>query len=222
MSAPWEQYQEQAATVFRRMGLNAEVDKDVEGVRGVHAIDVYVSGIVYGLEIKWVIECKAWRSNIPKEKVLALFSIVQDIGADKGILLSEVGFQSGAIKSARGTNILLTSIADLEEQVQADFKESTLSKLSWRLSRVKDRLRTLDADAQDYEWTPQLKQQLRLMPLDVAFRKASNNEFPVVYAIEQENVRLSAQDFDDLVIKADGLLRSAEEHCDTAEQKPNR
>jgi hypothetical protein len=222
MTVPWRQYQEDAAIVFRNLGLSAEVDKKVEGVRGTHDLDVYVSGKIYGLQVRWIVECKAWQSNIPKEKALALLAIVQDIGADKGILLSEIGFQSGAIKTARATNLILTSLADLEEQVESDFKESVLSKLSWRLELVKERLRELDADAAEYEWTANLSQGMRLFALDLAFRAASKNSFPTVYAIAEGETRLSAQNFDDLVLKAEGLLRAAEDHCDTEERKKRK
>ena len=44
-----------------------------------------------------------------KEKVLALQAIVADAGAHRGFLLSESGFQSGAITSARTSNITLTT-----------------------------------------------------------------------------------------------------------------
>ncbi|WP_431605167.1 restriction endonuclease [Acinetobacter johnsonii] len=43
-----------------------------------------------------MIECKNWKTNIPKEKVLALRSIVEDIGAHRGFIVSNKGFQSGA------------------------------------------------------------------------------------------------------------------------------
>jgi hypothetical protein len=214
MSAAWQKYQDAAAVTFRRMGLTAEVDKDVAGVRAVHAIDVYVTGTFHGLDIKWIVECKAWKSNVPKEKVLALLSIVQDIGADKGILLSEIGFQSGAI--------LLTSIGDLSDQLASDFKEYVLKNLSWRLKRVTDRLHALDSDAEDYVWTPQLEQQFKLFALDMAFREALDDRFPLVYAVGKGEQRLSAADFDDFVKRADDLLRDAEDHCDRTEKAANQ
>jgi hypothetical protein len=37
--------------------------------------------------------------------VLALRQIVTDVGADRGILLSEKGFQSGAVEAATLTNV---------------------------------------------------------------------------------------------------------------------
>ena len=71
-----------------------------------------------------------------------------------------------------------SSIADLEDLVEADFRESVLAKLSWRLTRVTKRLRALDAHAEDYVWTPQLGEQLKLFALDLAFQDALKRIFP--------------------------------------------
>ena len=141
MKNSWERYQDDAAAFFRSIGLSAEIEAAVQGVRGTHNVDVYVNGKVHGLELRWVVECKDWRVNVPKEKVLALLSIVQDIGADKGILVSEVGFQSGAIRVAKNTNPLLTSLADLQDDLKDHMLESVMSSLHWRLTRVSERCR---------------------------------------------------------------------------------
>jgi hypothetical protein len=40
-------------------------------------------------------QCKDWNSAIPKEKVLALKSVVEDVGVDRSVLISTAGFQRG-------------------------------------------------------------------------------------------------------------------------------
>src|SRR5205085_10760441 len=58
--AQWEQYQEEAASFFRSLGLKAEVNaKKLRGARAQHDVDVWVYGSIYGLEFRWVIECKS-------------------------------------------------------------------------------------------------------------------------------------------------------------------
>lgn len=88
----WREYQEKAAAFFRKQGCNAEVDAQIEGVRAKHKIDVYVSFFRYGIRCNWVVECKLWNSHVTKEKVLTLKSIVEDVGADRGLIISEEGF----------------------------------------------------------------------------------------------------------------------------------
>ena len=63
-----------------------------------------------------VVECKLWKSRVTKEKVMALKSIVDDLGVDKGIIICEKGFQKGAISAAKKTNIeLITCLENFEE-----------------------------------------------------------------------------------------------------------
>ena len=123
----WKEYQEETAAFFRRQGCNAEVELKVKGVRAEHAIDVYVSFPRHGIKCTWIVECKLWRSRVPKEKVLVLKSIVDDTGADRGIIISEEGFQSGAYDSARNTNItLVTSLEEFEKTALTLSNESPL------------------------------------------------------------------------------------------------
>ena len=132
----WKEYQNNAASFFKGLGLSASVERGVDGARGTHEIDVFVEGKAYGVPFIWVVECKAWKSNIPKEKVMALSSIVQDVGADRGFLLSEIGFQSGAIKATKNSNITLTSLEDLRFNIGADIEELTIASFVWRSTRA--------------------------------------------------------------------------------------
>jgi hypothetical protein len=125
----WRDYQERVARLFRELGCSAEVGISVQGARGVHAIDVWVVFERFGLEHRWAVECKRWKRRVPKEKVLTFKSIVEDVGADKGIFVAESGFQSGAINAANSTNILLTKFADLQAQAESDIQSIVLERL---------------------------------------------------------------------------------------------
>ena len=93
----WHEYQEAVARVFSELGCSVEVDKKVTGARGQHDIDVYVTFEKFGQECRWIIECKLWSKRIHKSEVQTLHGIVQDVGADRGLLFTETGFQSGAL-----------------------------------------------------------------------------------------------------------------------------
>ncbi len=136
----WRDFQTETAEVFTAAGCGAEIEKTVEGVRGKHDVDVYVTFKKYGIGCTWIIECKFWNSNVPKEKVAALQSIVSDLGADRGVIISKEGFQSGAIRLAQNSNITLASLDDLKdylkeevEQREVDFIESQLTHLKYDL-----------------------------------------------------------------------------------------
>jgi YVTN family beta-propeller protein len=105
--ADWRDYQERVAAFFRRNGCNAVVEAKVQGARAPHAVDVFVTFSRHGVQCKWIIECKLWNTAVSKEKVLVLKNVVEDVGADRGILFSESGFQNGALAAASRTNITL-------------------------------------------------------------------------------------------------------------------
>lgn len=111
----WREYQEEAAAFFRSIGLTAENDAKIIGVRTRHDVDVLVKSSHYGFEITWIVECKQWKSPVSKLHVLGLREIVSDVGADRGILLSEAGFQRGAKEAAALTNVQVTSLAEMRQ-----------------------------------------------------------------------------------------------------------
>jgi hypothetical protein len=112
--ARWRQYQEQAAELFRELGFNVHTDLRVTGARGSHDVDVYASFERAGLAVNWIIECKHWKRPVDKSHVLTLRSIVEDVGADRGILLSESGAQIGAVAVTHKSNVHVTSIVELK------------------------------------------------------------------------------------------------------------
>ena len=113
----WRAYQEEVAAFFRSQGCIVDIEITVQGARAKHDIDVYVRFYRNSLECKWVIECKYWKDRkIPKSAVATLLTIVRDIGADKGIIFTETGYQPGATDIADNTNIsLITSLQDFKE-----------------------------------------------------------------------------------------------------------
>ena len=114
----WYKFQEEIKEHFEALGAVAETNVSLSGVRGTHDIDVLVKPKFLGREILWIIEAKNWSSNIPKEKALALLSIVQDVGADRGFLISNGGFQSGAYDSSNNTNITLVNFDEFKESTK--------------------------------------------------------------------------------------------------------
>lgn len=113
----WYAFQEQIAAHFRALGAQAETNVKVNGNRTTHDLDVLVTSKFLGVDIKWVVEAKHWKKRVPKEKILALRAIMDEIGADRGFIISEAGFQRGAREATEKTNV---SLMTLEE-----FKAST-------------------------------------------------------------------------------------------------
>lgn len=135
----WRDYQKEAAAFFRSLGLDADTDVTIQGVRTKHNVDVLVKSHHYGFDVTWIIECKHWKDPVSKLHVLALREIVTDAGADRGILLSEAGFQSGAVEAANLTNVQVTSLADLQITAQEQISAVRLRELFDRLEQCNAR-----------------------------------------------------------------------------------
>ncbi len=139
MADSWQTYQEEVATFFRGLGLEATTNLTLQGIRTTHDIDVYVKSHRVGFDVVWVIECKHWERRVTKLHVLALREIVTDLGADRGILLSEVGFQSGAVEAAKLTNVHVSSLANLRESAFAEIMSIRLRELYDRVEACRER-----------------------------------------------------------------------------------
>ena len=137
MATDWNDYQEEAAALFRAMGLEADTNVTVQGVRTTHDVDVLVKSHHAGFDITWIVECKHWKSPVTKLHVLALREIVSDTGADRGILLCEAGFQSGAIEAANLTNVRVTSLENVRSTAGRDISSMRLRELFDRVEAAR-------------------------------------------------------------------------------------
>lgn len=71
-------------------------------------VDVsFVLRIAGGADLLVLVECKHYGHQVPVDDVEEFHSKLDDIGAQKGILVTTVGFQEGAIKAATGRRIAL-------------------------------------------------------------------------------------------------------------------
>ena len=139
MADSWQEYQEEVATFFRSLGLEAKTNLTVQGVRTTHDIDVFVKSDYVGFVVVWIIECKHWERRVTKLHVLALREIVTDVGADRGILLSEAGFQSGAVEAATLTNVHVNSLANLRQTANAEIMAMRLREVYDRVEACRER-----------------------------------------------------------------------------------
>lgn len=137
MAAAWHNYQEEAAAFFRSLGMDAQTDVTVQGARTKHDVDVLVKSRHVGFEVTWIVECKCWQTPVNKLHILALREIVADTGADRGILLSESGFQIGAKEAAALTNVHLQSLADSEAAASAEVIAMRLAELNDRVQNCR-------------------------------------------------------------------------------------
>jgi hypothetical protein len=222
--ADWQDYQTQAAEFFRSLGLDAMVDAPVEGARASHKVDVLVEFETLGVRHRWVVECKHWRRKVPKERVLTLKEVVNDVGADRGFLVCEAGFQSGAVAAARFSNVTLTSLADLGANAKQDVLETRLRQLTVRVMELRSRFEqasTADREAEPEPprggfWVPTeefFRQRGDLGWLERGVERAIAGSFPVIYGPDPTDPGepAFAYDLEDFVSKAEKRIPELDE-----------
>jgi hypothetical protein len=132
----WEEYQDKVAAFLSQLGFEVRVDETIRGARAGHDIDVTARMSVAGVDQLWLIECKSWNRRVPKERVLTFRGVVEDVGADRGLLFSESGFQVGAACAAQNTNVTLTSLAEFEQNSPAEVSSTRAKVLDERIARL--------------------------------------------------------------------------------------
>ncbi len=135
----WYMFQAKICSHFKSIGTEATTNVRVKGVRTSHDVDVLVKTKYLGFELTWIVEAKYWKRKVCKEKVLALRQIVDDVGADRGFIISESGFQSGAIEAARNSNITLSTytklLTDTRHLIESKILDTYIERVNLLQSR---------------------------------------------------------------------------------------
>jgi hypothetical protein len=182
----------------------------------------------FGVRQIWVVECKRRQSRVEKAHVLTLQGVVADVGADRGFLLSESDFQSGAIAAARYSNITLSNLADLRGNAAADLNEHRWNVLLgrhaalWEWNRAfrhphphshshggRGGMVSLVMPANRFDDFLYVTAQLGI--LEQAFQQSRAGAFPTPYAIhrdEGDETLLTARTMEEFL---DGAARSLDE-----------
>jgi hypothetical protein len=215
MPLEWSEYQERVASFFRTLGLDAEVDAHLRGARAEHDVDLAVRFRQHGVDVLWIVECKFWKTSVPKEKVVALQQIAHDTGADRAFLFAESGFQPGAVRAASYSNITLTSLDDLADnagEIAATARLAAISSAFYEIDRRVGRWFT-DSDDRpgprpgvDFDRLVTLSG--RLLALKTNWAKVVAGRFPVPTDYLQSTS--VARNLPEFILQAEQLIAEAE------------
>ena len=187
MEPSWYKFQEDIKSIFLELGCDAQSNIRLEGVRTVHDIDVLVRSKYLGQPIQWIIEAKHWNKKVSKLHVLALRTIIDETGTDKGFIVSQKGFQRGALESASTTNITLLTFDELVELTQNVFHKDILRTYVRRLNFIANRYHShsksirIDYGLRHDAWEGNVYFNVYfiLMAASSVIRKALDNEYPI-------------------------------------------
>ena len=139
MREKWFDFQEDIKDHFMNLGCKASTNVRLKGVRTSHDVDVLVESKFIGHDVKWIVEAKKWKSKVSKLHVMGLRQIVDDLGVDKGFVISEAGFQSGSVEAAKNTNISLLTFEELKLLTDDVFHLKILGNYNSRVSLIVNR-----------------------------------------------------------------------------------
>ena len=192
----WEKYQHQASWLLGELGFTTEVNARLTEANGAaNMIDVAARRTVAGVDLLWIIECKYWNKPVDMGAVRDLRTLVLDLGADRGLLMSESGFQSGAIMTAKQKNITLTSLDDLRENADDEILAARFAVAERRLIELTFRV--------NEDLRPSADSQLRRMIS--AFAARLPPEAVAEFAARSETTECFPEGMRDIVLSPDEL-----------------
>ncbi|MEW1837518.1 restriction endonuclease [Nonomuraea angiospora] len=160
----WRDYEQRTAGLLTDLGFSTTVQDTLHGADDVpYKIDVTARRQLAGVSLLWILECKLHSSPVTRDMVNTLKAKVDDVGADRGLLMSESGFQSGAIRYARRRNITLTSLDDLAANAIDDLTDARLNACRIRALRLEERRRALLVPTMQIQFARDTVETLRVL-----------------------------------------------------------
>lgn len=141
----WKDLQVKVREIYMNLGCEVEEEVRIKGAKTIHKIDVLATFEFAGQKYRIVIECKYWNAKVKKSQVSSLIGILADIGAEKGIIVSKMGFQRGAHRLAAYTNIELLTFDKLQ-------KKSAFFIEKFKIHNAFDRIRSLRIPFARFRW----------------------------------------------------------------------
>lgn len=113
----WKKFEEFVASIQKSLTPQAKVTHDelIKGKSGVkRQLDVSVRYNLGQFTILVVIDCKDWKEAVDISDVGSFADLVEDVGANKGAIICNAGFTSGAKQRAKEKGIDLFRAIDAE------------------------------------------------------------------------------------------------------------
>jgi len=100
----WKDYEKEIHQQFKEVYPDADITHDAK-VRGRYSkvdrqIDILIEDFVAGENIRIMVDAKFFSENIDVKEVESFIGMMQDVGADKGLLVTQKGYSKAAIARA--------------------------------------------------------------------------------------------------------------------------
>jgi hypothetical protein len=126
----WQELEAMVAQAFDEMGYESHQNHEVMTVRGTVKIDVHAIKKTTPIPTVVLCECKYWNKAVEQNVIYGFRSVCSDIGAHFGLIISKVGFQTGAKETREATNIHLLSFIEFQETFFEEWKTGIFMKFA--------------------------------------------------------------------------------------------
>lgn len=103
----WIDLQNATARILSECGLEAETPKIINTARGKVEVDVYAVDRSVKPATIYICECKHWKRAVSQAVIHGFRTVLNDFGANWGLIVSSNGFQAGAFEAIKNTNVKL-------------------------------------------------------------------------------------------------------------------
>lgn len=126
----WQDLELLVHQAFEEMGYEASRNHELNTVRGRVRTDVYAVKTTTPIPTVVVCECKHWKKAVDQNVVYALRSVCSDVGSHFGLIISKVGFQSGAHETREATNVHLLDFAEFQSTFYSEWKTGIFMRIA--------------------------------------------------------------------------------------------
>src|SRR5687767_2168412 len=124
----WTDYENEVFETCKLYFTTARIRSDVKlpgrSAKIERQIDILIEENVGGNAIKIVIDCKLYNKKIDVKAVEAFISMVDDIGAEKGLMITEKGYSESALQRAFNNpnhiELDIYSLSELKHNLQGE------------------------------------------------------------------------------------------------------
>lgn len=127
----WRSLQSGVCRIFNEIGLHAKENKLIITPRGSVSLDVFAIDTGSVDSIQYVVECKNWKNSIPQSIVHAFTTVMHEVGANIGYIISQKGIQKGAKDYLKNTNIKGLSYAEFQQHYLKIWVEQQFCSTIW-------------------------------------------------------------------------------------------
>jgi len=124
----WQALQTEVGRILSECGFTVEIEKKIDSPRGAVELDVYAEETIRGRRYAIACECKHWKNRIPQTVIHSFRTVVQEIGANIGYIVSLEGFQSGALAASELTNLQLVTWQEFQLLFEESWYEEFFTK----------------------------------------------------------------------------------------------